>query len=366
MGNCIGNLNVPLANRENRAIPDAPSNEGTAAEPHIEEPIAEPESASRAAFSIAENGRRVALFSDWETRKSLRTLDRTGLAAGTEAMSKLRIPLADIGRLEGALASLPAEVELTITGIDQHNQHALAAINLLPDNVKSTIRALDLSGSAMSDAGLANLTGLSHLKSLNLSGCRNFSAEGLAHLQGMTTLHALDLSRCYHLTRQGDNPPRFPVYLRTLNLSHCRAFTHNDFASLRPLTQLQSLNLSWCDNLTDEALEHVQFLTNLQSLNISACGQINGTGFAHLQPLTELRSLNLDSCLSITGVGFDSLQTMPKLQSLNLDFCRNLTDDGLIQLIGIAQLRELGVAGCPHISAWGLRHFRAAVAFYPF
>ena len=324
MGNCIGSLNASLANRENRAIPGEPSSEGAVAEQQIEAPTADLPGASHAAFSSTENGRRVPLFSNWETRKSLRATDTTGREAGTDAMKKLSIPLADIGRLGGALASLPAGVELKITGLNQNNLDALAAINLLPKDVRSKISALDLSRSNITDASLAHITGLSQLKSLNLSGCRNLGADGLAHLQGMTTLRSLDLSRCYRLTQQGANPLRFPENLTSLNLSHCHSLTNNDLGSLRPLTQLQSLNLSRCDNVTDASLEHLQLMTNLQSLDLSACGRVSGTGFAHLQPLSELQSLTLDSCNRITGTGFDHLHALPKLESLHLEFCRRL------------------------------------------
>jgi Leucine Rich repeat len=53
---------------------------------------------------------------------------------------------------------------------------------------------VDLSGTQISDAGLAHLKGLTTLETLYLSGTR-VSDAGLAHLKGLTTLKTLHLFR---------------------------------------------------------------------------------------------------------------------------------------------------------------------------
>lgn len=363
MGNCTSNINLS-ANPHVEPVPSSTSyGEAPVARHLAAQTPAELHSSSRAAFSILGMCRRVALFADWETKKALRLTDHTSRQAGTEAMRKLTIPLADIDRLGNALTALPSTLDLTITGINQGNQHQLAAIARLPDHIKSKIHRLDIAGTYMTGAALAPLAGLSELRSLNLSGSRHLHADGMTHLQGLNKLETLDLSGCHQLT-QGDGVPlRFPKNVRSLNLSGCWRLTGDDFAALRPLTQLQSLDLSRCNNLTDGALRNLQFSTDLQTLNLSVCGQVTGTGFEHLLPLTELRSLNLESSRSITGVGFEHLRTLPNLQSLNLEFCRQLDDDGLMNLRGIEQLRNLHTAGCPRLTQWSLQHFRDVIEF---
>ena len=54
------------------------------------------------------------------------------------------------------------------------------------------LRYLGLSGcTAITDAGIAHLTGLTQLKSLNLGLCSAITDAGIAHLKGLTELHHL-------------------------------------------------------------------------------------------------------------------------------------------------------------------------------
>ena len=361
MGNCVSNNNIPAVNRANLALSNTPQSDEAAAALHAEEVFIESQNSSHAALNIIGVSRRVALFADWESKKELRQTDTTARQAGTEAMEKLTIPLDEIGRLGSALPSLPATLDVTLTGIDHNNQHQLAAITLLPDEIKSKIHRLTVAGSSISNANLVHLAGLTELRSLNLSRSRHLRTDGLDHLQGLTKLASLDLSGCFNLS-QGDGAPlRFPENVRSLNLSGCRSLTNHDFAALQPLAKLQSLDLSRCSNLTDGAVENLQCSTSLHTLNLSSCTQITDAGIAHLQPFAELQSLSLESCSGITGVGFEHLRELPKLHSLDLSYCRNIDDDGLLNLRGMESLRQLDTGGCPQLSQWSLQHFRNVI-----
>jgi hypothetical protein len=80
------------------------------------------------------------------------------------------------------------EVEhVTLSGTEVTDA-GLAHLSGLP-----ALETLDLSGTQVADAGLAHLTGLPSLQSLNLYGTE-VAAAGLVHLQKMPALRRLGLS----------------------------------------------------------------------------------------------------------------------------------------------------------------------------
>ena len=191
--------------------------------------------------------------------------------------------------------------------------------------------SVDLQGTKVTDAWLANLKGLTKLKSLVL--CHTAVDTGLEHLKGLTTLESLDLWNT--------------------------AVTDKGLEHLKGLTQLQSLNLG-VNKVTDKGLEHLKGLTQLQSLNLFGT-EVTDTGLKQLKGLTQLQSLDL-GVLKFTGrdgsnvlttvvfgtrvtdAGLEQLKGLPQLQSLDLRDTQ-VTDTGLEQLKGLTQLKSLGLWG---------------------
>jgi esterase/lipase superfamily enzyme/Leucine-rich repeat (LRR) protein len=247
----------------------------------------------------------------------------------------------------------------------------------------TALQSLNLSGcKQLSD--ISPLAGLTALQSLNLSGCKQLSGD-LSPLAGLTALQSLNLSECWHLG--GDLSPlaaltslqSFNIHwcdqlrdlsplagltaLQWINLSGCNQLS--DISPLARLTSLQSLDISHCDQLRD--LSPLVGLTSLQSLDISYCHQLrdlsplvgltalqwlNLTGyyqfsdFSPLASLTSLQSLNLAECMQLSDLS--ALDDLTKLQSLNLRSCMELSD--LSPLSALTSLQALSLSWCQQLS----------------
>ena len=156
--------------------------------------------------------------------------------------------------------------------------------------------------------GLAQISKLTNLKSLDLSGCKPITGAGLAHLKKLTQLERL-------------------------NLSHCRGFGDASLEHLSELTQLERLNLLGCDRITDAGLAHLKKLTQLERLDLAICFQIGDAGLKDLSELTNLKSLDLSGCYLITNAGLVHLKKLTQLERLNLRGCHQITDAGYKDLI---------------------------------
>jgi Leucine-rich repeat (LRR) protein len=106
----------------------------------------------------------------------------------------------------------------------------------------SALRSLKL-GCAMTDTGVASLSSLTALQSLDMSGCRAVTDTGVASLSSLTALQSLDMSGCRAVTDTGVASLSSLTALQSLNLRNCSAVTDTGVASLSSLTALQSLHL---------------------------------------------------------------------------------------------------------------------------
>ena len=154
---------------------------------------------------------------------------------------------------------------------------------LMLDLVKemSKLQELELAHTAVTDAGLVHLKGLTNLQSLGIGGFGSkITDSGLVHLKG--------------------------------------------------LTNLQTLNLFGCPKITDAGLVHLKGLTNLQTLGLYSI-QITDAGLVHLKGLTKLRHLGLNNCWQITDAGLVYLKGLTKLEMLSL-YRTKVTDTGVADL----------------------------------
>jgi hypothetical protein len=122
---------------------------------------------------------------------------------------------------------------------------------------------------------LAQLRRLKHLDSLDLSMCDALTNQGLAHLSGLTELRTLDLGRSPY--------PGIVTHpsLGDVGLVH-----------LRGLRRLESLSLIDCA-VTDAGLANLAGLTALQDLDLRGT-QVTDAGLVHLKGLRRLKSMNLE------------------------------------------------------------------------
>jgi internalin A len=228
---------------------------------------------------------------------------------------------------------------------------------------------------------ISALAGLTHLQTLNLSGCNLTDASALA---GLPRIHTLDLSSCKTLTDASALAAL--TQLQTLDLSHCIGLTdisaitaltqlhtldlswgkgpmdisalaaltqlHTlvlswrkgpmDISALAALTQLHTLDLSWCDGLTD--ISALAALTQLHTLNCDGCEGL--TKVTVLAGLSQLHTLSLSSCKNLIDVS--ALAGLTHLQTLKLSRCNGLTD--LSALAGLTQLQTLDLSWCERLT----------------
>ncbi|MDR3637102.1 MAG: leucine-rich repeat domain-containing protein [Isosphaeraceae bacterium] len=124
---------------------------------------------------------------------------------------------------------------------------------------------------------VAELRGLRHLQSLDLSNAFDVSALGLADLKRLPELKVLDLGRIEDKASPIVAPPP--------------KFSDNDLVRLEPLTGLRELNLSG-NRITDAGLVHLSGLTDLEVLDLEET-DVTDAGLQQLRPLTKLKVLRV-------------------------------------------------------------------------
>jgi hypothetical protein len=243
------------------------------------------------------------------------TLDPVGKLSNLESL-KLISPevtdagLARLGELT-ALRTLIVNFDRRGTGQDldkvrpgsgaQINDEGLAYLRRILNGLSDL--DLNLAGTLLTDAGLANLEGLSSLQSLDLSGTR-VTDVGLSHLKGLKGLERLYLQDLSISAAGLENLSRLPV-LRTLSLANTDV-TDTDIAELRKLQSLEILFLN-DTRVTDAGLERcLADLPGLTYLDLSGT-KITDAGLTHLSRLKDLQRLTLKRT-SITDAGINSLQ----------------------------------------------------------
>jgi tRNA A-37 threonylcarbamoyl transferase component Bud32 len=161
---------------------------------------------------------------------------------------------------------------------------------------------------AITDAGLAQVRGLTALKVLTLNKCRAITDAGLAHLKGLTALQELDLTLCASFTNAGLTHLKGLTGLRKLRLFQCRQITDAGLAHLKGLAALEDLDLNWCDEITNAGLAHLGVLSRLRSLILSGCSRLTDAALVPLRGLTALHLLDLTYCRAITDAGVAALK----------------------------------------------------------
>lgn len=268
----------------------------------------------------------------------------------------------------------------------------------------------------ITDAGLSCLKGMTRLHELNLTGCRNISPppndgsislfqnlgrvsslymRGCDRLRGgafkdmsfMTSLVHLDLSGCRELSEETLNPLSSLISLKILRLQHCVGLHGaNALAALESLSALTYLTLSGCTRIPGSAWRSLSKLGSLKQLylegfimqgdaaasavsnscpllefvSFQGCSSLTDEGLAALGQLHNLETAFLGDCNFLTGSGFENWTT-PSLTSLQLQGNTEIMDAGISHLSRLTSLKDLNLKHCRNIGDTGIQSLSSAL-----
>ncbi len=249
-------------------------------------------------------------------------------------------PMAPTAPVETAQGPTPAEI---IAGFSKIPTFEVTDANLqqlasLPSG-KEAIGELKLSGSKVTNEGLAALPNLPNLATLDLSGTV-IDDNGLAPLANCPALQELNLSGT-KITGRGLSDLAKNQNIKKLTITNS-SIDLTGFVAIGSMTQLVSLAISQSP-LTDEGCQYVGSLINLEELYMHSCG-VSDQGMAQFKRLSKLRVLEIAHC-PINGTGLLVLVragTLKNLEELGMYACP-IGEPGGDALKGMKTLKKLDV-----------------------
>jgi internalin A len=215
----------------------------------------------------------------------------------------------------------------------------------------------------ISDAGLAQLTGLKSLKVIDLRLCplvtdaamdtlasmpnlravrlsgTNVTDTGVAALLTLPQLTELDLRNCRGVSDRSIRKLAAKDTLRTLKIGGSRV-DDDLLDQVAAIKRLTTLSLDNCD-LTDAGVANLKSLP-LEDLTIYQCAKVSDQGLAILSSFPDLKRLTLRD-VAVDGTALGNLASPEKLQSLNLSQSR-ITDAEVKQLAALTNLESLNLS----------------------
>lgn len=185
------------------------------------------------------------------------------------------------------------------------------------------------------------------LEYLGLQDCQRLTDESLRYIStGLTNLKSINLSFCVSITDSGLKYLAKMPSLRELNLRACDNVTDTGLAYLAENgSALTSLDASFCDKIGDPALNHVsQGLPLLKTLCLSAC-RISDEGLSQIAgALSELEVLHIGQCSRVTDTGVNKLaDSLQKLRAIDLYGCTRVSHAALDRLLSLPRLKVLNL-----------------------
>ncbi len=217
------------------------------------------------------------------------------------------------------------------------------------------LERLDARTTRVTDAGLAQLRGLSELRSLSCSGTPALTDAGLAHLSGLGRLESLSIEGPTRIEGPG------LAHLASLNRLRGLLIHIESEAGLPSLSRLVGLRKLSIDmpNVTDTALAQLARLTWLEAL---AFGGETGSdaGMAHCRSLANLDTLQVYGPW-FTDAGLAAVLEMDQLSTFFLSDTTSVTADELNHLQRQRPSLRLGINGSGQASPDRLVVLRNAV-----
>lgn len=196
------------------------------------------------------------------------------------------------------------------------------------------LRRLEVSGTAVTSAGLIHLKDLTNLERLNvcLTACDD---QGFEHLAGMTKMKRMTICAS-KITGSGFAHLQGMKQIESINL-HSAPASDAGLEAIGKLTSLKRLEVVHT-NVTDAGLKHLAGLVNLQQLHVHG-KETTAAAFPFLANLRELYELDIYD-RAASNQTCEQIARLPKLRKLML-VTGIFDDEGVKQLAKVATLEEV-------------------------
>lgn len=180
-----------------------------------------------------------------------------------------------------------------------------------------------------------------HFPGLSLASCRSITDAGLAELRGLKHLRTLDLFNT-PTTDKGLEQIASLTELRRLNLAGT-GISGRGLRVLKSFPALEQLHLGWCD-IGDDALADLEGLPSLRVLDLRAI-RMTDAGLLHISRIPTLEVLGLGET-AVSGSGLKFLAELKGLRVLNLEYSEMSEDYvTLFNPRGLGRLAKLQLRG---------------------
>jgi internalin A len=253
----------------------------------------------------------------------------------------------------------------------------LAPDELRPLKTLTQLERLSFRTTPVSDAVLAHLVPLEHLKSLEINDSLRFASEktedtphisdvGLESLAHLVTLEKLSLcgpgvtdAGLKHLHKL---KALKRLYFQATGVTLAGLY---DLSKQLPDTEIQAAPLPtqngrdtcsfkihgkrqavWVMGRPDDSvLQQCAKCDGITSLSFSGLHAVTDEGLGDIAKMNDLEGLVIQHAKLITDDGLSQLKHQKNLKSLNLWCCKSITDKGLEHLYGLTELKSLQLGG---------------------
>ncbi|XP_016075052.1 PREDICTED: F-box/LRR-repeat protein 13 isoform X1 [Miniopterus natalensis] len=232
------------------------------------------------------------------------------------------------GITDGSLKSLSPLKQLSVLNLANCVRIGDVGLKQFLDGPASTrMRELNLSNCIqLGDASIMKLSDCCpNLNYLNLRNCEYLTDLGIEYIVNIFSLISLDLSGT-DISNEGLAILSRHRKLKELSLSECYKITNAGIQAFCKGSQiLEHLDVSYCSQLSDEFITTVAiYCLNLTSLSIAGCSKITDSAMEMLSAKCHyLHILDISGCVLLTDQIFEDLQRGCKqLRILKMQNCR--------------------------------------------
>lgn len=156
------------------------------------------------------------------------------------------------------------------------------------------------------DAGIAHLTKLQNLKSLDLSGLQKITNISLQYVVKISSLQILTIKDCRRFSDEGILHLSQHPNLKEISFFGCERITSVSIHALAKIPTLEKLVIddsknSGDEGIQDDSIQDLMQLKNLKEVNMSSCKKLTNACLAHFEKIKSLKILDLNRCNGITS-----------------------------------------------------------------